>query len=86
MMCRKILMHLAVDVAKSKTGGTFKGYIEDLDKAGYVGPRLKPSVEKIKDRGNTANHDLPASTEADSLVTLRITEHLLRGIYEIPGL
>lgn len=85
-MCRKILMHLAVDVAKSKAGGTFKSYVEDLDKAGYVGPALKPSVEKVKDRGNAANHDLPASTEADSLVTLKITEYLLRGIYEIPGL
>lgn len=86
IMCRKILMHLAVDVAKSKAGGTFKSYVEDLDKAGYVSPGFRPSIEKVKDRGNAANHDLPASTEADSLVTLKITEHLLRGIYEIPGL
>lgn len=86
MMCRKILMHLAVDVAGSKAGGTFKQFIEDLEKAGHIGPALRPSVEKVKDRGNAANHDLPASTEQDSLVTLTITEHLLRGIYEIPGL
>lgn len=86
MMCRKILMHLAVDVAGAKSGGTFVGYVESLDKAGYVQPGLRPSIEKVKDRGNTANHDLPASTEADSLTTLKITEHLLRGIYEIPGL
>lgn len=86
MMCRKILMHLAVDVAGSKAGGTFKQFIEDLDNAGYVSPRLRPSVEKVKDRGNAANHDLPASDEAASLVTLTITEHLLRGVYEIPAL
>jgi hypothetical protein len=86
MMCRKILMHLAVDVAGGKAGGTFKGFIDDLDKAGYISAGLKPAIEKIKDRGNTANHDLPASTAADSLITLRITEHLLRGVYEIPGL
>ena len=43
-------------------------------------------MTKVKDRGNTANHDLPASSEEDSLVTLKITEHLLRGIYEIPAL
>lgn len=85
-MCRKILMHLAVDVAKSKDGATFKQYVEDLDKAGYVPPGLRPSIEKVKDRGNAANHELPASTEADSLVTLKITEHLLRGVYEIPAL
>lgn len=86
MMCRKILMHLAADVASSKAGGTFKQFVEDLVKAGHIGPALLPSVEKVKDRGNAANHELPASTEADSVVTLRITEHLLRGIYEIPGL
>lgn len=85
-MCRKILMHLAVDVAGSDAGGTFKSYIEDLDKAGFVSPGFRPSIEKVKDRGNAANHELPASTEADSLVTLKITEYLLRGIYEIPGL
>ena len=85
-MCRKILMHLAVDVAQSMPGATFQQYIADLDKAGYFGPKLRPSIDKVRDRGNAANHDLPASTEADSLVTLRITEHLLRGVYEIPAL
>lgn len=86
MMCRKILMHLAVDVAGSAPGGTFKGYIEHLDEAGYISTGLKPAIEQIKDRGNGANHQLPASTEAESLVTLQITEHLLRSTYEIPGL
>jgi len=86
IMCRKILMHLAVDVAGSKPGDTFHAYIEHLDKAGYIGAGLRPAVEKIKNRGNVANHALPSSTEADSVITLKITEHLLRGIYEIPGL
>jgi hypothetical protein len=86
MMCRKILMHLAVDVANGKPGGTFVSFIEDLDKAGYIGTGLKPVIAKVKDRGNTANHELPASTEQESLTTLKITEHLLRSVYEIPGL
>jgi hypothetical protein len=86
IMCRKILMHLAVDVAASQPGGSFKGYIEDLDTAGYIATGLKPAVEKVKDRGNVANHELPASTEVDSVVTLRITEHLLREFYELSSL
>lgn len=86
IMCRKILMHMAVDAAGSIPGDTFKNYIEHLDKAGYIHPGLRPSVEKIKDRGNAANHELPPSTEADSLATLKITEHMLKGIYEIPSL
>lgn len=86
IMCRKILMHLAVDVAESAEGGTFKSYVEDLDKTGYISAGVKAAAEKVKNRGNAANHELPASTEADSLMTLRITEHLLRGIYEFSSL
>ncbi len=86
IMCRKILMHVAVDVAQSQPGATFLQYIDALDKAGYFGPKLRPAIDKVRQRGNAANHDLPASTETESLVTLRITEHLLRGVYEIPAL
>lgn len=43
-------------------------------------------IDQVRKRGNIANHELPASTEKDSLVTLGITEHLLRSIYELPGL
>ncbi len=86
MMCRKILMHVAVDVLKAAAGRKFAQYVEDLDRAGYIAPGLKPVVTKVKDRGNIANHELPASEEADSLTTMAITEHLLRTIYELPGL
>lgn len=86
IMCRKILMHLAVDVANAQTGKKFVQYVDDLDAAGYITKGLKPVVDKIRARGNIANHDLPASTEADSLTTIAITEHLLRSIYELPGL
>jgi hypothetical protein len=37
-------------------------------------------------RGNVASHELPASTDAEAAVTMRVTEHLLRVIYELPGL
>jgi hypothetical protein len=30
--------------------------------------------------------EVPASSEADALRTLMITEHLLKSIYELPGL
>lgn len=86
MMCRKILMHLAVDAAGSSPGRTFVQYIDDLEAKGFVMTNLKPVIELVKDRGNAANHELPASTEDDSLRTLSIVEHLLAGIYELPGL
>lgn len=86
MMCRKILMHVAVDVAGSPPGKGFVEYVNHLESQGYVTTGTKAAVDKVKDRGNGANHELPASTESDSLATLRITEHLLRSIYEIPAL
>jgi hypothetical protein len=81
IMCRKILMHLAVDVAGAKPGKTFAEYVDALDSAGYISTGLKPTVDTIRQRGNGANHELPASTETDSLTTLGITEHLLTSVY-----
>ncbi len=86
VMCRKILMHVAVGVAGSAAGKKFVQYVDDLESGGYITAGLKPVVDRVRLRGNGAAHELPASTEDDSLVTLRITEHLLRGVYELPGL
>ncbi len=66
VMCRKILMYVAVDVAGSQPGQKFFHYVADLEAAGYFAPGVKPVVDKIRDRGNIANHELPASTEQES--------------------
>ena len=86
IMCRKILMHVAVDVAGSQPGKNFVEYINDLEASGYITTGIKPTIDSVRDRGNIANHELPASTEPAALTTLRITEYLLRGTYELPGL
>ena len=86
MMCRKILMHMAVDRAGANPGRKFVEYLDDLKSGGYLTTGTEPAVQKIKDRGNAANHELPASTEQESLATLGVTQYLLRGLYEIPGL
>lgn len=86
IMCRKILMHVAVDVGVSKTGATFVQYVDELNKAGYITTGLKQAVDRIRNRGNVANHELPASSEEDSQTTIQITEHLLRGVYGLRGL
>jgi Domain of unknown function (DUF4145) len=86
IMCRKILMHIAVDVAGSPPGKTFVEYVNHLESQGYILVGLKPVVDQVRARGNKANHELPASTEQESLTTLKITEHLLAGIYDLPNL
>jgi len=86
IMCRKILMHVAVDVAGSPVGRSFVQYVEDLSGAGYIMTGLRGTVDLIRTRGNIANHELIATTQQESLVTLVITEHLLEGIYELAHL
>ena len=85
-MCRKILMHLAVDKAGSAPGRGFVDYINDLQAQNYIMAGLQPVVDQVRNRGNKANHELPASTQQEALVTLTITQHLLIGVYELPAL
>lgn len=86
MMSRKILMHLAVDKTSILAGESFSDYVDALEKAGYITTGLKPVVDQVRKRGNAANHELPASSNAEALMTLTIAEHLLEAMYELPGL
>lgn len=86
MMCRKILMHVAVDKAASAPGKSFASYIDDLETAGLIIAGLKPVVDQIRLRGNAAIHELPSSTQSDSLQTIQIVDHLLKSVYVLPGL
>ena len=85
IMCRKILMHIAVDVGASAPGKNFVQYVADLDAGGYIPRGLQPIIDQVRQRGNVANHELPASQEDESVMTIRITEHLLRGVYGLQG-
>jgi Domain of unknown function (DUF4145) len=60
--------------------------VDDLENAGYITTGLKLVVDQVRQRGNVANHALPPSTMQDSLTTIKITEHLLEAIYELPGM
>ena len=79
-------MHISVDKAGSSPGGSFLEYVNDLESAGFITAGLKPVVDQVRQRGNIANHELPSLRNKDSLLTLTITEHLLEGMYELPGM
>lgn len=85
MMCRKILMHIAVDRADAKPGLRWIEYVDLLRDGGYFSPGVRHRITEIKDRGNDANHQLPASTETDAEVTMALTRHLLASEYELSG-
>ncbi len=85
MICRKILMHIAVEQG-APPNQSFKSYVEYLDSKGYIPPNGKKWVDKIRDRGNEANHEIKLMNEADAALLLKFTEMLLRFVYELPSL
>jgi Domain of unknown function (DUF4145) len=85
IMCRKILMHVAVDKTGADEGKAFTEYIDALDSAGYIPTGLKPKIDEIRTRGNVANHELPASDKEVADRTLSVTRFLLVSIYELPN-
>jgi len=82
LLCRKILMHVAVEKG-AKEGESFSEYLSFLGEKGYVTPPMGKWVDLIRQHGNKAAHLLepPDRTRAES--TLMFTAELLRLIYEM---
>ena len=82
LMCRKILMHIAVD--KGDVGGrTFAQYLDYLEKSGYTTPAMSPWVDLIRKNGNISTHDIPAADRDRAFGTLAFTAQLLKIVYEM---
>ena len=82
LLCRKILMHVAVDKG-AKPGKTFAEYLTHLADAGYVTPPMAPWVDLIRQHGNQATHELPPSNQQRAESTVMFTAELLRLVYEM---
>lgn len=84
MLCRKLLMHVAVaEGAKEKD--TFAGYVEHLVAAGYVPPKSRGWVDRIRLKANEANHEIPPIQRADAEELIALSEMVLKLVYEYPG-
>jgi hypothetical protein len=85
LLCRKILMNLAVSLG-AKPDLKFIEYVQYLSDQGYVPPRGKHWVDHIRKKGNEATHEIALMTAGDSKELLMFIEMLLRFIYEFPAL
>ncbi|MHC4573357.1 MAG: DUF4145 domain-containing protein [Planctomycetota bacterium] len=83
MVCRKLLMHIAVDKGADK-GKYFQEYVDCLA-AQYITPANIAWVDKIRDVGNAANHEIPSITREDAEQIITFTGMLLRLVYDFPG-
>jgi len=89
MMCRKLLFHVAVAHELPRKNDkdrapTFAEALDHLESEGVFTTRMRPWVERIKDVGNEANHELSGVTKAQALDIAKFTQYLLQLAYELP--
>ncbi len=85
LLCRKILMHIAVEVG-AQEGLSFIEYVKYLSDQGYVPPNGKKWVDHIRKKGNEANHEISIMKQSDAQELLVFIEMLLKFIYEFPNM
>jgi len=83
LLCRKLLMHVAVNAAGAEEGGTFASYVEALQSAGFITPPMIGWVDRIRENANESTHELPAPSRQRAEMTLSFTMQLLRIVYEM---
>lgn len=91
MICRKILLHLAVGAGlpakdEKDRAPSFVAAVTHLRSEGLITPKMVAWVDRIKDVGNEANHELQPIMPELALDVAQFTEQLLRLTYEMDAL
>jgi len=84
LACRKLLMHIAVEKG-AEENLNFIDYVEYLSEKGYIPTDSKEWVDEIREKGNEANHEIVIMSVQDAKDLLKLTEMLLKIIYEFPS-
>jgi len=82
MVCRKILMNLAVQHS-AKENENFFFYVDFLANNGFMPQQGRPWVDAIRKKGNEANHEIALMDDKDAQFILQFTEALLIFNYEM---
>lgn len=82
MLCRKVLMHIAVTEGADE-GKSFLFYVNYLVEKKIISERMKKWVDKIREYGNEQVHEIKELDEESSKKTLQFTIQLLVTIYEM---
>lgn len=88
MLCRKLLLHVAVRhglPAKDERGWapSYQAAVTHLEEEGLITKLMRPWVDRIKDVGNEANHEIQPVNADVALDVATFTEQLLRLAYEM---
>ena len=82
LICRKILMHVAVDKGAAE-GESFAAYLTYLETQGFVTPPMTKWVALIREHGNLATHRIEIPDRQRAEGTIIFTAELLRLVYEM---
>lgn len=91
MLCRKLLLHVAVEHglpaenAKGRSPNFFEA-VQHLEQEGIITAKMRPWVDRIKDVGNDANHELTPITAEQAKDVSQFTLQLLVLAYELDAL
>ncbi|MDZ7785790.1 MAG: DUF4145 domain-containing protein [Candidatus Saccharibacteria bacterium] len=80
---RKLLMHIAVE-AGANEGKKFVAYVDYLVDNHYTPPNSKVWVDKIRELGNDANHEIIIMGQTEAKDIMKFTEMILKFKYEFP--
>jgi hypothetical protein len=91
MLCRKLLFHVAVAHAMPpKTDNdrapSFYAAVEHLQEQQFITAKMRPWVDRIKDIGNDANHELSPITTEQAADVATFTLQLLVLAYEMDAI
>ena len=82
LLCRKILMSVAVDRGDAD-GKSFEHYVDYLKDNGHITASLKDMADIIRRNGNQSTHKIGQPDPERAEHTLKFTAQVLRSIYEI---
>lgn len=81
LVARTMLMYIAVEKG-AEPGKKFVEYIDYLELNHYTPPNSKKWIDKIREQGNGAAHEIGMKTKEDAEPVLKFLEMLLTFIYE----
>lgn len=83
LLCRKLLMHVAVDLG-ADDNLKFIEYVNYLNDKHFVSVKSHNWVDQIRKYGNEATHKLEVNSQQDAQMILKFCEMLLKMNYEYP--
>lgn len=76
-------MHIAVE-QDADENQSFVQYVDYLVNNGFAPPKSQPWVDRIRQKGNEATHEIRIMGKPDAQEIITFLEMLLKFIYEFP--